>query len=372
CLPITVLQPLDVIGTATAEAAGPYTVCGATPLVLNGSANGNGQWTGGTGTFANATLVNTTYTPAASEIGTSVTLTWTTNDPDGAGPCAAATDQSTLTISTPASFVPLADLTICSSSTAPLQVNSTPATGSWSGGSGVFANENSATTVYTPGPNDVANANLILVWTTDDPDGNGPCPAITVDQPLDVIGTSTAEAGGPYEICGAEPIVLSATANGAGQWTGGVGTFSDATDVGATYTPAQSEVGITVSLTWTTEDPDGNGPCTSASDGATADISTPAVITPFTPITICSNDVAQAVAVSVPPAGSWSTNGTGSFSNTQTPQSTYTPGAGEVGNIELVWTTIDPDGANGPCDAINETLELDILQTAIADISNLY
>ncbi|MFM7104279.1 MAG: hypothetical protein ACKOW8_02075, partial [Flavobacteriales bacterium] len=96
------------------------------------------------------------------------------------------------------------------------------------------------------------------------------------------------------------------------------------------------------------------------------------VITPFTPITICSNDVVQAVAVSVPPAGSWSTNGTGSFSNTQTPQSTYTPGAGEVGNIELVWTTIDPDGANGTCAAINETLELDILQTAIADISNLY
>jgi hypothetical protein len=91
-------QPLDVIGTATAEASGPYAVCGETAIALNATANGAGQWTGGAGTFANATLVNTTYTPTSSEIGTSVTLTWTTNDPDGAGPCIPATDQATLVV----------------------------------------------------------------------------------------------------------------------------------------------------------------------------------------------------------------------------------------------------------------------------------
>jgi hypothetical protein len=91
-------QPLDVIGTATADASGPYSVCGVASIVLNAIANGAGQWTGGAGTFANATLVNTTYTPSSNEIGTSVTLTWTTNDPDGAGPCIPTADQATLVV----------------------------------------------------------------------------------------------------------------------------------------------------------------------------------------------------------------------------------------------------------------------------------
>ncbi|MFM7726010.1 MAG: hypothetical protein ACKO7B_04875, partial [Flavobacteriales bacterium] len=111
-------------------------------------------------------------------------------------------------------------------------------------------------TVYTPGGNDVTNANLNLVWTTTDPDNNGPCLPITVLQPLDVIGTATAEAAGPYAICGASAVTLNATANGGGQWTGGTGTFANATLVNTTYTPAASEIGTSITLTWTTNDPD--------------------------------------------------------------------------------------------------------------------
>jgi hypothetical protein len=51
-----------------------------------------GNWTGGAGSFnPNRNTANATYIPASGEIGTTITLTWNVPDPDGAGPCTAAT-----------------------------------------------------------------------------------------------------------------------------------------------------------------------------------------------------------------------------------------------------------------------------------------
>jgi hypothetical protein len=86
---------------ATANAGADRTVCATSPTVtLAGSVGGGastGTWSGGTGTFnPNATTLNATYTPSAAELTAgSVTLTLTSNDP--AGPCAAASDQMTIT-----------------------------------------------------------------------------------------------------------------------------------------------------------------------------------------------------------------------------------------------------------------------------------
>jgi hypothetical protein len=44
---------------------------------LNAIVVTGGNWTGGAGTFnPNRTTANATYTPAAGEIGTTITLTW--------------------------------------------------------------------------------------------------------------------------------------------------------------------------------------------------------------------------------------------------------------------------------------------------------
>ncbi|MFM7104490.1 MAG: hypothetical protein ACKOW8_03140, partial [Flavobacteriales bacterium] len=310
---------------SVALASGPYNVCGSSPLILSAISNGNGQWSGGTGTFSDATLVNSTYTPGPVEIGTNVTLTWTTLDPDGVGPCTAATDNATVIVSAPASFTPLTPLTICSSSTASLSVTTTPASGTWTGGTGTYTNASSASTIYTPGPADVGNANLVLVRTTADPDGSGPCSDITVNQDLDVIGTSTAEAAGPYPVCGSTAIPLNATANGNGLWSGGAGTFSNATLVNSTYTPSPLEIGTNVTLTWTTLDPDGPGPCLDASDVATVNVSAPASFTPLTPFTICSSSIASLSVTTTPASGTW-TGGTGTYTNASSASTIYTPG----------------------------------------------
>ncbi len=76
----------------TADAGPDQTVCGSGAVAISATASGAGMWSGGLGSFANATMTSTTYTPDASELGTMVSLTWTTTDPDGAGPCSEASD----------------------------------------------------------------------------------------------------------------------------------------------------------------------------------------------------------------------------------------------------------------------------------------
>ena len=67
-------------------------VCGNT-VQLNSS--GTGAWSGGLGSFSNVNDTTATYFAAASEIGTTVELTWTV-DP-GTSPCAAGADQVWIT-----------------------------------------------------------------------------------------------------------------------------------------------------------------------------------------------------------------------------------------------------------------------------------
>jgi hypothetical protein len=80
--------------TSTISAGPDQTSCGASPVTLAADAITGANWTGGTGTFApNRNAPNAIYTPAVSEIGTTITLTWDFPDPDSTGPCTAATDK---------------------------------------------------------------------------------------------------------------------------------------------------------------------------------------------------------------------------------------------------------------------------------------
>ncbi|QJD77274.1 SdrD B-like domain-containing protein [Spirosoma rhododendri] len=84
--------------------AGPsQTSCGASPVTLiaklSGSATGITWSATGGGTFSNPTSLTTTFTPSATNVAnTSVVITATTNDPDGAGVCVAGTSSVVLTI----------------------------------------------------------------------------------------------------------------------------------------------------------------------------------------------------------------------------------------------------------------------------------
>ncbi len=115
---------LNVVSSLTVDAAGPDFMCGVTPQTLTGAYVGGistsgttqGRWSitslvpangGNNGTLSSTALTSNpqavTYTPPAGYIGT-VTLTLTTNDPDGGGTCVPITDIRTITIVPPNSF----------------------------------------------------------------------------------------------------------------------------------------------------------------------------------------------------------------------------------------------------------------------------
>jgi len=366
--PITV----NVNQSAIADANGPYSVCGLAAISISASTNGSGTWTGGQGVFANASNPVTTYTPAPTEVGTTITLVWETFDPDGSGPCTGAIDNTTLTVSTPASAAPGGPYTICSSDIATISVTSVPATGSWTGGTGTYGSTTSSSTTYDPSSSE-SPAILTLTWTTTDPDGvAGPCPAVSASVTVNVLEAAIADANGPYATCGATPITLSATTNGSGTWTGGLGVFSNASNPVTTYTPTPSEVGTTITLVWETFDPDGSGPCSGAFDNTQLTISTPATATPGGPYTICSSDIATISVTSVPAAGSW-TGGAGTYGSTASSSTTYDPSTSESpANLTLTWTTTDPDGGAGPCPAVSASVTVNVLEAAIADANGPY
>lgn len=361
---------INVNQAAIADANGPYFVCGLTPIALNATTNGVGNWNGGSGSFDNPNSPNTTYTPSVIEMGTTLELSWTTFDPDGLGPCAGAIDVAQLTVNIPATVDSGGPYTICSSDVANIEVTSSPATGIWNGGTGTFSDSNAALTTYTPSSNE-SGTTVLLNWTTSDPDGNGPCLPQSSEIAINVLAAAIALSNGPYTVCGAESVALDATTNGNGSWNGGTGVFMNATDPNTTYQPSADEVGEIIELTWETFDPDNSGPCTGAIDAALLTISEPASVVPGGPYTICSSDIADIEVTSDPNIGNW-TGGSGIYGSVSNSTTTYTPGDTEGGSlVELTWTTIDPDGT-GPCPVANAVVTVNILEAAIADANGPY
>ncbi|HMA48023.1 MAG TPA: hypothetical protein VKP11_12660, partial [Frankiaceae bacterium] len=164
CPPASDQVLLTIAPPATANAGPDQTVCAGSPQValagsVGGSATG-GTWSGGLGTFTpGASTLNATYTPTADEIAAGgVTLTLTSNDPDG--PCPAVSDAMRIAIAPVATADAGADLTVCGTSPqAQLagHVGGGATNGTWSGGAGSFSpGASTLDAVYTPTAAEIA------------------------------------------------------------------------------------------------------------------------------------------------------------------------------------------------------------------------
>jgi hypothetical protein len=313
---------------------------------------------------------NATYTPVAGEIGTTITLTWNVPDPDGAGPCTAASDAMTITINPPVTANAGTDQTVCGVLAVSLNANVVTG-GNWTGGSGTFnPNRNTANATYTPAASEIGTT-INLTWNAPDPDGAGPCTSVTDAMTIIINAPVAANAGTDQTVCGVLAVSLNANVVTGGNWTGGAGTFTpDRNTANATYTPAAGEVGTTITLTWNAPDPDGAGPCVAAIDAMTITINAPVAANAGTDQTVCGA-IAVSLSANNVANGSWA-GGIGTFTpNRNTANATYTPAVGEIGTtITLTWNAPDPDGA-GPCssssDAMNITVNSPMVANAGAD-----
>ncbi|SKC55761.1 gliding motility-associated C-terminal domain-containing protein [Ohtaekwangia koreensis] len=354
---------------ATVDAGPAQTICAGGTVTLAGTIGGSATsatWSGGTGTFApNNTTLTAVYTPSAAEItaGT-VTLTLTTNDP--AGPCAAVTDNVTITISPAATVNAGPDQAICAGNTVTLAgtVGGSATGGTWSGGTGTFApNATTLNAVYTPSAAEVTAGTVTLTLTT-----NGPCSTLTDNVTITISPAATVSAGPDQTICAGSTITLSGAVGGGatgGTWSGGTGTFApNNTTLTAVYTPSAAEVTAgTVTLTLTT-----SGPCAAATDDVVITISPAPTVDAGAAQTICAGSTVTLAGTigGAATSATW-TGGAGTFApNNTTLNAIYTPTAAEItaGTVTLTLTTNDPTGS---CTAVSDNVTITIDDAATAN-----
>ncbi|MFN9114394.1 MAG: hypothetical protein ACK5XN_30400, partial [Bacteroidota bacterium] len=137
CAAATATYSVEVNPIATVSANVDQTICATTPNVtLAGSIGGSATsatWSGGTGTFSpDNTTLNAIYTPSEAEFvaGGSITLTLTTNDPNG--PCNAVSDSMLVNIRLTPTASAGGTQTICPTATATISgASATNGTISW-------------------------------------------------------------------------------------------------------------------------------------------------------------------------------------------------------------------------------------------------
>lgn len=248
----------------TAFAGSDLAVCsGSSANLIAASATNYAsiEWsTSGDGNFNNATTLNPIYTPGTTDLenGTAV-LTLTVNGPQGQ----VATDNLTLTISTPALIEAGDDVSACTGTEIQLSGSGENYTGvMWmTSGDGTFSDPAILNPVYTHGTTDLENGGAVLTLIGYSAQ---PCADALSEMLFTILPAPTAMIEGDTTICAGEPVVIAVDLTGAAPWVveiEGYGTVN-ATDspLLIQVTPAQSIVYQVTAVT------DGNN-CSAAGSG---------------------------------------------------------------------------------------------------------
>ncbi len=353
CLNVSSNVTYTITPNPIVSAGGNQSVCSNNATItLNGTISNatGGIWSTSSGaaggTFANATSLNTTYTPSVTDISNkSVTLTLTST---GNGNCNPVTSQTIITF-TPSPTVTASTTTptVCANnSPVALTYSTTIASGGvWSSsGSGAFTPSNTAANAtYTPSASDTTKGSVILTLTST---GNGNCNAVSENVNITITPSPKVNAGATQSICANNALVnLNGTFSGATGvlWSGGSGTFGSNTSASTTYNPTVAELltsSITLTLTTT-----GNGLCNPVSSSVKVNITPAPGANAGSDQTICGTATSIALngaVVNSPKGGIWSSSGTGNFNpSVSTLNATYNPSPADItlGKISLYLAT---------------------------------
>lgn len=337
---------VDDLINVTLSPTGPFCV-GDASVTLSGGSPAGGNY------YLNGDLVNPVTVFDPNSVGT-FTVTYIAG-PDG------CSNSATISIivndcacSDPATADAGPDQIICADQDAGLSALVTGvAGGTWTtSGDGSFTDPASLNTIYTPGPADIAAGSVTLHFTSDDPDGAGPCHQVTSSLILTINSIPDIQIGPIDELCTTDsPVNLTATPSG--------GTFSGSGIAGSQFSPALAGIGDH-KIYYTA----GTPPCI-AVDSITisvTDCGCPVVVTVDAgkDTTVCqASDIRLNAVITGVSSGSWSTSGTGSFNDPGLISAVYTPSVADIssGSVILTFTSVDPDGA-GPCQPSGDNMKV--------------
>ncbi len=362
CNPVFDQINVVIAPAPTINAGADQVLCGSTASVnLTGvvTGAGGGKWTSsGTGSFANANALVTTYTPsAADKTAGLVTLTLTST---GNGLCTAVNDQMIITFTVVPTINAGPDIIVCSN-TIPAQLAGSGSPAVWSGGAGTFSpSTSSMTATYTPTAGEIATGSLVLTLTTNP---SGACPSVSDQVTITILPSPIANAGLDIVACGNTAVInisgsVNAQATGGFWTTTGTGTFGNPTALVTTYTPSAGEKPGVITLTLTTT---GNGSCAPHSDNMTITISAPVTVFAGPDQTVCNDGLNKALSGVITGAtgGIWSiqAGGAGTINSPATVAgASYTPNVADASVTLRLTTTGNPAGCGALFDDVILTL----------------
>ena len=346
----------------------PQTVCAnVTSVALNGSVQfaGGGTWTSnGSGSFANANALSTTYAPSGADTTAgSVIFTLTST---GNGTCSPVSKSVKVSFSKLPVVHAGNSQTICADSAyvqlAGIVVNAGGGVWTKSGTGTFFPSTIDLNAAYSPTNADKTTGTVILTLTST---SNGVCPAVSDQLTVTITTAPTVTVSPDQTVCANN---ATATVSGkftvasAIKWTtSGTGSFSpDNTTKTVSYTPSaidKSAGSVVLAMTTT-----GNGTCKPAQGYITLKINpAPTVVAGFGK-TICGDSLGvllNQAAVTVATGVQWSTNGSGTFGpNNTAVQPTYFPSAADKASGKIKLTVVTT--GNGLCLPVTDTMSITI------------
>ncbi len=288
------------------DAGTDQTICEGENVSLAGNASGiviNPTWVSlGGGLFDDPTSLNAIYFPDVVDIAAGqVQLVLNTDDPDGPGGCPAGTDTLVVTINLLSIVDAGVDQAIPAGNTVNLagSIGGGATSAIWSSnGSGVFDDVTSLTAVYTPSAADIVAGSVILILSTNDPDGPGPCTAQSDLMTALIVTGNTVIAGLDQNLCEGDTVFLSGVvacvANGTTWTTDGLGTFDDPTAQNTFYVPTAADIAAdSILMILNIDDPASSLGCLPESDTLVVKINPTPVADAGSDVTICQGDAVQ-------------------------------------------------------------------------------
>lgn len=360
----------------TTTTVGPdQNICSSTTTInLLGNIEGGsttGIWTtiGGTGSFASATSLNTTYTLSSGDLSLSQ-LKFVLSS---TGNCNPVSDTMALYIFKSPTVTAGPSFTLCKNNISPVILNGTlnyAAGANWTTtGSGSFGSVGALNTTYLPSPSDLLAGSVTLSLTSSGSFNS--CPNTFDSLKINFTNSPVVNLSPDVLVCANNPTVaITGTVTGGsttGIWTTtGSGLFSPSTtSLSSIYqlTPADIANGnITIKLTSTF-----NGNCLSVFDSLNILVTPPPLVNAGINDTICSSNIFYNLNGNVSAgasSGVWSTTGSGTFASPSSLNTIYTIGSADTlaGQVKLVLTS-----TGSYCLPVKDTMLLVIVKSAVVN-----